>query len=197
MLCHTLGSISVYRNHFFEMLLTLLERDWLSDKDSLSLVEEHIIVEAETIKQVQDTLIFPRGFNYSQVRVVGQDLLGRTYQGVLLRGEFLASLYKHENKIQATVSDILYFGFLDQNKTSVSLDFHYTDDEQSVFDTKSRQCSPLSLVEECRGLTLIGRKDHSVATQTLLCHKEPTRVFACSSLVLYGIRDRWLPCTIL
>ena len=25
--------------------------------------------------------------------------------------------------------------------------------------------------------------------------KPPTRVSACSSLVLYGIRDRWLPCT--
>ena len=136
---HTLGLISVFRNHFFEMLLTLLERDWLSDKDTLSLVEEHVIVEAETIKEAQDTLIFPRGFhNLSQVRVAGQELLGRTYQGVLLRGEFLASLYESENQIQATISDILYFGFLDQNETSVSLDFHYTDDEESVFDSKSR-----------------------------------------------------------
>ena len=32
--------------------------------------------------------------------------------------------------------------------------------------------------------TLIGRELHSVAMQALLCHK-----------VLYGIRDRWLPCT--
>ena len=139
MLCHTLCSILVFRNHFFEMLLTLLERDWLSDTDTLSLVEEHIIVEKEKIKEAQDTLIFPRGFNnYSQVTVAGQDLLGRTYQGVLLRGEFLATLYKQENQIQATISDILYFGFLDQNETSVSLDFHYTEDEESVFDTKSR-----------------------------------------------------------
>ena len=37
------------------------------------------------------------------------------------------------------------------------------------------QCSPLSLVEECRGSTLIGREDHSVATPALLCHKEPAR----------------------
>ena len=47
------------------------------------------------------------------------------------------------------------------------------------------QSGPLSLVEECRGSALIGREDHSVDHW----------VFACSSLVLYGIRDRWLPCT--
>ena len=37
------------------------------------------------------------------------------------------------------------------------------------------QCSPLSLVEEYRGLALIGRELHSVATPALLCHKEPAR----------------------
>ena len=37
----------------------------------------------------------------------------------------------------------------------------------------SEKKSHLSLVEECRGSSLIGRKDHSVATPALLCHKEP------------------------
>ena len=37
------------------------------------------------------------------------------------------------------------------------------------------QPGPLSLVEECRGLALIGREDHSDATPALLCHKEPAR----------------------
>ena len=57
------------------------------------------------------------------------------------------------------------------------------------------QRGPLSLVKECRGLALIGRKLHSVAMPALLCHKEPallglwnSKYFACSSLVLYGIR---------
>ena len=50
-----------------------------------------------------------------------------------------------------------------------------------------KQSGPLWLVEECRGSALIGREDHSVAP--------PARVFACSLLVLYGIRDRWLQCT--
>ena len=47
----------------------------------------------------------------------------------------------------------------------------------------------------------------SNAAPALLCHKEPARriqspllgalerKIPCSSLVLYGIRDRWLPCT--
>ena len=39
----------------------------------------------------------------------------------------------------------------------------------------SGQCSPLSLVEECRGFALIGRDVHSVAPPALLCHKEPAR----------------------
>ena len=38
-----------------------------------------------------------------------------------------------------------------------------------------KQCSSLSLVEECRGLTLIGREVHSVAPPALLGHKEPAR----------------------
>ena len=38
-----------------------------------------------------------------------------------------------------------------------------------------RQCSPLSLVEECQGSALIGRDLHSVAPPALLCHKEPAR----------------------
>ena len=54
------------------------------------------------------------------------------------------------------------------------------------------QCSPLSLVQECRASALIGRELHSVATPALLCHKEPARAskayFVCPSLVLYGIR---------
>ena len=33
----------------------------------------------------------------------------------------------------------------------------------------------LSLVEECRGLALIGRELHSDAPPALLCHKEPAR----------------------
>ena len=39
------------------------------------------------------------------------------------------------------------------------------------------QCSPLSLVVECRGLTLIGREVHSVATPALFCHKEPAQAY--------------------
>ena len=42
-------------------------------------------------------------------------------------------------------------------------------------ERKTEQCGPLSLVEECRGLALIGREDHSVAPPALLCHKEPAR----------------------
>ena len=37
------------------------------------------------------------------------------------------------------------------------------------------QPGPLSLVEECRGSSLIGREDHSDAPPALLCHKEPAR----------------------
>ena len=81
---------------------------------------------------------------------------------------------------------------------------------QVVIETNSykklKQPGPLSLVEECRGSALIGRELHSVALPALLCHKEPARaskapsrgtqrVSACSSLCLYGIRDRWLQCT--
>ena len=67
------------------------------------------------------------------------------------------------------------------------------------------QCSPLSLVEECRGSALIGRELHDVALPALLCHKEPARskqtpVGSLRSkapsrglwmpeLVLYGIRE--------
>ena len=69
----------------------------------------------------------------------------------------------------------------------------------------SRQPGPLSLVEEFRDLTLIGRELHSVAPPALLCHKEPARIkqkplglcvpktlvggFGCDELVLYGIRE--------
>ena len=50
----------------------------------------------------------------------------------------------------------------------------------------------LSLVESFIELKYF----YSVATPALLCHKEPARrLGACSSLVLYGIRDRWLQCT--
>ena len=56
-----------------------------------------------------------------------------------------------------------------------------------------RQCSPLSLVEEGRGLALIGRELQSVATPALLCHKGLKCPpcwghFACLELVLYCIR---------
>ena len=44
------------------------------------------------------------------------------------------------------------------------------------------QCSPLSLVEECRGLALIGREVHSVATPA-------SRELWMPELVLYGIRE--------
>ena len=37
------------------------------------------------------------------------------------------------------------------------------------------QPGPLSLVEECRALALIGRELYSIATPALLCHKEPAR----------------------
>ena len=36
---------------------------------------------------------------------------------------------------------------------------------------------------DCRGLALIGRELHR------------TEIFACSSLVLYDIRESWFPCT--
>ena len=69
----------------------------------------------------------------------------------------------------------------------------------------------LSLVESF----IVLKYFHGVAPPALLCHKEPARriqspllgaylglwtpmqwgYFAYSSLVLYGIRDRWLPCT--
>ena len=59
----------------------------------------------------------------------------------------------------------------------------------------------LSLVESFIELKYF----HDVAPPALLCHKEPAALdrkippyylyFACSSLVLYCIRDRWLPCT--
>ena len=42
------------------------------------------------------------------------------------------------------------------------------------------QCSPLSLVE--RIIVLLRQLSYAI-------------LFACSSLVLYGIRDSWLPCT--
>ena len=37
------------------------------------------------------------------------------------------------------------------------------------------QCSPLSLVQECRSFAIIGREDHTVAP-ALLCHKEPVPI---------------------
>ena len=45
----------------------------------------------------------------------------------------------------------------------------------------------LSLVESFMELKYF----HNVATPALLCHKEPAR----TQLVLYGIRDSWLPLT--
>ena len=80
--------------------------------------------------------------------------------------------------------------------------------------TTTRQSRALSLVGivEAR-LSLVEsfiklKYFHNVAAPALLCHKEPARriqspllgalerkkYFACSSLVLYGVRDRWLPC---
>ena len=53
--------------------------------------------------------------------------------------------------------------------------FQYIAKEPTSHIIPSHLCSPLSLVEEYRGLTLIGREDHSVATPALLCHKEPAR----------------------
>ena len=54
-----------------------------------------------------------------------------------------------------------------------------TDDISSRWSTivtgEGKQPGPLSLVEECRGLALIGREVHGVATEGLLCHKEPAR----------------------
>ena len=56
---------------------------------------------------------------------------------------------------------------------------------------KQDRRGPLSLVEECRGSTLIGREDYSVAPPALLCHKEPapSRGLWMPELVLYGIRE--------
>ena len=64
------------------------------------------------------------------------------------------------------------------------------------------QHGPLSLVEECRGLALIGRELHSVATPALLCHKEPSLllggplggvIYLLLTVSLWH-KDRWLPC---
>ena len=54
----------------------------------------------------------------------------------------------------------------------------------------TRQCSPLSLVEEYRGLALIGREDHSDAPPALLCHKEPARRIQSP---LLGALERKIP----
>ena len=53
----------------------------------------------------------------------------------------------------------------------------------------STQPGPLSLVEECRGSTLIGREDHSVALPALLCHKEPARRIQSLLLGALGRKD--------
>ena len=61
----------------------------------------------------------------------------------------------------------------------------------------------------CSRLVHLDVEDRSeeLLAPALLCHKEPARhiqspllkcthgYFSCSSLVLYGTRDRWLPCT--
>ena len=52
------------------------------------------------------------------------------------------------------------------------------------------QPGPLSLVEECRGLALIGRELHSVAAPALLCHKEPARRIQSP---LLGALERKIP----
>ena len=51
----------------------------------------------------------------------------------------------------------------------------------SYTDPSRNQPGPLSLVEECRGLALIGQELHSVATPALLSHKEPAWDFGCPS----------------
>ena len=48
------------------------------------------------------------------------------------------------------------------------------------------QPGPLSLVQECRGLALIGRELHSVATLALLCHKESIAIEGLFCLLLAG-----------
>ena len=56
----------------------------------------------------------------------------------------------------------------DTNKlTSTTVHWYFTYQTQS---------GPLSLVEECPVLALIGRKVHSVTRLALLCHKEPARL---------------------
>ena len=52
------------------------------------------------------------------------------------------------------------------------------------------QCSPLSYVEECRDLALIGREFHSDATPALLCHKEPARASKAPYYVVLGALER-------
>ena len=53
-----------------------------------------------------------------------------------------------------------------------------------------KQPGPLSLVEECRGLALIGRELHVVATPALLCHKEQA---CCIQSPLLGALDHKIP----
>ena len=59
-----------------------------------------------------------------------------------------------------------------------------------VFYKYDDQCSPLSLVEESRGLALIGREVHGVAPPALLCHKEPAHRIQSP---LLGALERKIP----
>ena len=101
--------------------------------------------------------------------------------------------------------------FVEQNIDIFSCARHCLHSEAEWITLIGRDCrgTVFSLVESFIELKYF----HGVATPVLLCHKEPARriqspllgalerkiplggYFACSSLVLYGIRDRWLPCT--
>ena len=122
----------------FEGLITFLQRDWLPNRESVQRYTEHnIVLEKVTISQPVNTVVFPSGLDSSQVLVSSSDLLGRTYEAVLLRGDAIRTLYRTEPHSLAT--EILYFGFTDQYEKAaenVSLSFKYLE-EGNVWDNKS------------------------------------------------------------
>ena len=108
----------------------MLEEDWLSQVDQLARrVEDHLVVEKMTITKPGQSLVFPSGLDSSKVTVVDSDLQGRTYQGVLLRGPAICSLYT--NLRQSLATEILYFGLSDPKTVeAVRLDLKYLEEEE-------------------------------------------------------------------
>ena len=54
----------------FEGLITFLQRDWLTHRESVQrYTEQHIVLEKVTISQPVNTVVFPSGLDSSQVLV--------------------------------------------------------------------------------------------------------------------------------